>query len=223
MPKTSLVKKPILAPPVLNWEESAYFILRRGRDRLLWPLSTLLAQLRVPPSAISLLGVCLAATTCMTLSTHQGLALGGFLGSLFCDAMDGALARRLGSSSTLGKLVDQLADTFTFTLLMVAVAAAGLASPWAAAFAAVASVVLLGLGFRHHTAQRPRLYPRGGFFAHCPKAIVYAALAAHLLGLGQWIGPALGASNALSVLFAGGFLWAHTGRQPAPQRELPVL
>jgi phosphatidylglycerophosphate synthase len=161
-----------------------------------------------------------AASTSFALPEHRGLALVGFIGALLCDAADGALARRLESSSAAGKLLDQLADTLTFTFLMLAIALAGLASIPAAAFAVVASVILLVLGFRHHTLQRPaqkpgsRIYPRGGFYAHCPKAIVYAALASYLLFQDNWLDPALYGSNVLAVVFGLGFLWAGS-RRPA--------
>lgn len=207
-------------PAHRGWEQSGYMLVRRLRDRLLSPVTAFLALARVPPSLVSCLGVAFALTVCLTLPERPLWALAGFLLALLCDAVDGALARRLGAGSVFGKVVDQSADLATFASLMLALALAGVASPAALAFAVGAAALLLALGVRHHSTRRAGgryLEPRGGFFAHFPKALVYAAMALYLaIGI-DWIVPTLLVANALAVLFACGFLVAARGSRPAAE------
>lgn len=195
------------APP--GWEQRGYKTLRRGRDRLLSPLVTLLAWIGVPPALVSLGGVLFALSCCLTLSTRPRWALLGFAAALVSDAVDGALARRLGTDSALGKLLDQLADLATFSALLTAVALAGLISPAAAIFGVVATALVLALGVAYHReplSNDARRRPRAGFFAHAHKALVYSALALYLLSGVNLLAAAVAVANGLATLCALGFV-----------------
>lgn len=205
-------------------EASLYRLIRRGRDRLLAPPAALLAALGVPAAAVSLTGPVLAASLFMTLPARPGWAVGGLVAALGCDALDGAVARRLGSSSMRGKLLDQLCDSATYALALAAAAHHGTAPAGAAAFGAWVVLLLAALAIARSVARgrdadrragRPAEPPsrhalRGGFAAHLPKAFFYAALLTSLFGGPDWVGPGLWLSNLLASATAvaiGRELW----------------
>ena len=199
-----------------RWDHRGYLGIRRLRDLLTAPLVIPLARLGVAPWVVSLAGVVLAAATWWTLPRHAGLTLALFLGALVCDAVDGALARRLGCAGPRGKLLDLVCDSATLTALLLALLATGLVSPVRGAYAAYVTLLLLFLAVCHHSARagdgpgavRPAgpLRPRGGFYAHLPKAPVYAALLLWLLGGPRWLDPAVLTANLLATLFAAAYL-----------------
>ncbi|MEM7051767.1 MAG: CDP-alcohol phosphatidyltransferase family protein [Acidobacteriota bacterium] len=193
------------------WEERLYLAVRRLRDLLLAPLVTPLAALGVPPTLLSCAGVALAASLIWSLERAPALALGGFVAALLCDALDGALARRQGCESALGKLWDQLCDSATWAAVLVAVLVAGLAPPVGIALAIYLGVLLLFLGVVESTARRPGAWwvnPRAGFFAHLPKIFVYGAILVYLLSERSWIPLAVVVSNGFALAGVVGLLVA---------------
>lgn len=202
----------MLSRPLVVREQAAYLWLRRLRDRLVAPLAAPLARLRVPPAAVSCAGVALAASLAWSLPGHPRLALAAFAAALLCDAVDGAVARRLeaGPVRRRDKWVDQLCDTATLMALLAATAAAGLASPRLCAAAAGGSALVLALAFALHAVagrQGPgsAAGPRGGFFAHLPKVPFYGALAIALAGGTVSLDAALRATVVLAAAGAAGF------------------
>lgn len=211
------------ATPNTVWDLAPYLRLRRRRDALLrWPVAWL-AKWGVPPWLVSLAGVGLAATTLWTLPDRSLWALVAFVGALCADAVDGALARRLGCGSWRGKAIDQLCDSATFVLLLAAIAGAGAASWKLCGIAAGIGLTLQLLGVWHFNQRFPRLgsfYPRAGFFAHSPKALVYSGLLWWLVSGENLLPAAIFLANALSLLFAAGFVaaliwlaWAQTSQR----------
>jgi|GEM_PF-6980164 len=222
-PDAGETRPPTEAAAPRPWEERGYLGIRRLRDLLTAPLVIPLARLGVAPWAVSLLGVGLAATTYLTLPRHAGLTLAVFLGALVCDAVDGALARRRGCAGPRGKFLDLLCDSATLTALLLAMLGAGLISPLRAAYAAYVTLLLLFLAVCYHSARPARsaasrglLRPRGGFYAHLPKAPIYAALLLWLLGGPRWLDPAVLIANLLATLFAAAFLTALL-KTPTPE------
>ena len=190
-------------------DETAYLALRGLRDRLFSPLVAPLAARGVPPCAISFTGVCLALAIVPALSVSHLLGLAAFLGALSCDAIDGALARRLGRASAHGKLLDQACDTATFCAVLLALVETGAAQVGPAVFAALANPSLLLIAASFHRRRDGRREPRGGFFAHAPKGLVYGALLAQLLTGAGLVAGALLIANVAAVIFALGFALGH--------------
>jgi len=92
---------------------------QRGR-RLLTPLVSLLAAMRVSPTTVTLLG--------LPLSVGAGyfFAIGRFvLGGVFavlvglCDTLDGELSRRTEAASALGAFIDSTVDRVSESLVLV--------------------------------------------------------------------------------------------------------
>ncbi|MEM7483413.1 MAG: CDP-alcohol phosphatidyltransferase family protein [Acidobacteriota bacterium] len=194
--------------PATGWDDRLYVSIRRGRDVLLAPLVAPLAWLGVPPLALSVCGVLLAASLIWTLVDYPRWANFGFFGALLCDGLDGALARRRGCDSRRGKLWDQLCDSATWAAVLLAILAAGLAPVLPTALAVYLVPTLLFLGVSVSSLRGPMGFnPRAGFYAHAPKIFVYGALAAYLLAGRHWIAPAVlctdivGAASCLTLLW----------------------
>ncbi len=103
-----------------------------GRDFLLGlysPLVRVLARLRVPPNAVSLMAPVLGAIFVYTVRHNLRLSFFIWLPSMLVDGVDGALARYTGKASDFGALIDQVSDHTRETLIMVGLAAAGAVSP----------------------------------------------------------------------------------------------
>ncbi len=209
--------------PTTDWDLAPYLELRRQRDALLrWPVAAL-AWLSLPPAAVSLAGVALAAGTLWTFGARPLLALLAFLGALLADALDGALARRLGRGDRRGKLLDQLCDSATFMLVLAALARSDLVGDGWCLLAAGVALGLQPLGIWHHNACHPSLagiYPGAGFFAHSPKALVYAAVLLWLTLSVNLLELAIITANGLSLVFAFGLAaslrWRRCGRSASP-------
>jgi phosphatidylglycerophosphate synthase len=189
-----------------SWEVQGYRTLRHGRDRLLARPARWLAAAGVPPWAVSLGGVGLAATTCATMSRAPRLALAAVVAALVADALDGAVARESCRSSGRGKLLDHACDAATFSTLLLATALAGLTRPAAALAAALLTTATVALALVRHARHHPSAWrqdPRAGFAAHLPKAPFLTALLLHLTGGPNWIPPALALTNATATAVAG--------------------
>jgi phosphatidylglycerophosphate synthase len=99
-------------------------LLRPAKDRLLAPL-TRGPFAEVPPLALSL--AALAASIGAALAAWQQLAVVAvvlWLLSRFADGLDGAVARRQGTASDRGGLVDIVADTVGYAVIPLGIAAA---------------------------------------------------------------------------------------------------
>lgn len=98
---------------------------------MLHPLVTPLR--RVPPVAVTLLalGFGLGAAIAVAVGMHW-VALGCWLVSRLLDGLDGALARRTGTASDFGGLMDMTLDTIVYSAVPIGIAYAdGSAATWA--------------------------------------------------------------------------------------------
>ncbi len=86
------------------------------------PLVSLLTALQVSPNAVSAGQILLGIAVILVLDRLPPLAFMLFIGSLFLDSLDGALARRYGRSSEYGALFDQVCDYIRETLVLAAFA-----------------------------------------------------------------------------------------------------
>jgi phosphatidylglycerophosphate synthase len=184
-----------------HWDLAAYLSIRRRRDALLWPLSRWLADRGATPLAVSLSGAAWAAIACWALSWRAWLSLVAFLAALICDALDGALARHVGSSRPSGKLIDHACDTATFLLVILAIARCHLAPPLPLALAAVIPAPLLAIAV---LARRGRRLDReaelsGGFLGHFYKVPVYAAFLLYCAGVADLLDPAVRLADATAL------------------------
>lgn len=169
-----------------RWERQGYLAARRVRDALLGRAAALLAALGIPATAVSLAGPVAAATLFWSLPAHPGRALAGGAGALLADALDGVVARRRGSASGSGKLLDQVCDAATFALITLAVGLRGPARPAAAVAAAVFCSAAVAVALAVDRRRRPtafRAAPHAGFWAHLPKLPAYLAIGLALTAL----------------------------------------
>ncbi len=188
-------------PASRDWDLTAYLRIRRIRDTLLEPISSGIADTGVSANLVSLLGVSFAASLYWSLERSALLAGAGFLAALACDALDGAVARRRGSSSATGKLVDHACDTSTFLLVLAAIDRCGLAQRPLLSTAAGLAIPLLVVAIYHRRVRSSASFgePAGGLFAHLFKVPVYLALLIYVSGGDNLIGSALWVANSVAV------------------------
>jgi cardiolipin synthase len=105
-----------------------------------------LSRLLTWPNAITVVRLaCLPVYVWLLFTTGHELAAGFLLGTLGAtDWVDGHLARRLGQVTTLGKVLDPIADRALVLTAVVTIAVHG-AVPWWFAIATLAREVLVSL------------------------------------------------------------------------------
>jgi len=92
---------------------------QRGR-RLLSPAVSLLAALRVPPNAVTLLGLPFSIGAGYCFASGRFIWGGAFLALVgLCDTLDGELSRRTGTASALGAFLDSTVDRLSESLVLV--------------------------------------------------------------------------------------------------------
>ncbi len=183
-------------------ERQGYLAFRRLRDVLLAPAAAGLVACRVPAWAVSVAGVAAAASLFRSLPRWPWIALAGLVLCQVADMLDGAVARRAGTASGRGKLVDQACDAAAFAALALAVGASGLARRDLAVAAAVACTLTVAVALACAARRDPEAFranPRAGFAAHVPKLAVFLALPTLLAGGPDLLDPAL----ALAATTAG--------------------
>lgn len=209
----------------MSLETRLYRAFRRLRDLALAPLAVPLARLGVPPSAVSLAGVAAALCSFFIPEARPDLAFAALAAAVAADALDGAVARRSGTASGAGKLLDQACDAATFAALVLASAGRGLAPAPLAAAAAVACTLPVAaalLAARRRDARSFRDAPRAGFWAHLPKLPFAVAYPVALLGgpaAAALLPPALAVSAAAGTLAAAAHVlpaWPPGGTVEAP-------
>lgn len=171
--------------------------LAPGRDlllRLYFPIVRLLARLRVPPNAVSLLAPLLGAAFVLAVRQNLRLAFVIWLPSMMVDGIDGALARFTGKASDFGALVDQVSDHTRETLIVVGLTATGALSPLLGSlypFVYTALNVILFLCNQH------------GVPAPCAVKswmVLYPCIALYLLTGRNWLDVGTGASIAFMAV-----------------------
>ncbi len=183
------------------WDLRLYHAVRRRRDQLARPLCVPLATRSVPPWAVSLAGVALAATLPWSLPRSAAAASIVLLAALLCDALDGALARQSGVASAVGKVVDHACDTGTFVVVLWAVVRADPGSAGGAVRLGLLTVPLLGAAIVLRGRVAPRHGDRfaGGMPAHLHKAPIYLAVLGGAFGGAELYRPALAAGQILAL------------------------
>ena len=124
--------------------------IRNGWDKVMRPTGRALARWGVGANAITVFGV-LVQVAVAYLIIEGRLVLAGFVAivAAFADAIDGAVAKAVGSASKLGALLDSTADRLSDALVLIPVAWLYGVSPdpeqandrWVAALALTALVV----------------------------------------------------------------------------------
>ena len=109
-------------------EQRWYFRLIPWRDALVAPLTTLLDKVGVSPLVVTLIGQLSMVFFVRTVGTFPFTALLCTLVYLLADMVDGALARRQGTASDQGKLLDLAADSTAAILFMLGLLLSGAVS-----------------------------------------------------------------------------------------------
>lgn len=109
-----------------------------GWLRLMWAGGRVLDRARVPPTAVTVTGVCAAVGALAVARDHPLAACGGVAVAALCDGLDGATAVVGGRASRSGAIADAIADRVcdgTFALVLWRRGAPGWSAGTAAALA----------------------------------------------------------------------------------------
>jgi CDP-diacylglycerol--glycerol-3-phosphate 3-phosphatidyltransferase len=162
---------------------------QRGR-RLLAPLVSLLATLRVSPTAVTVLGLPLSVGAGYLFATGRFI-WAGVLAALvgLCDTLDGELSRRTGTASPLGAFIDSTVDRLSESLVLV-----GLywyyRDSWFGLLAVVALVFSLMVSYVRARAEGVGRECKVGLFER-PVRVLTLLFGAFVLGR-TWMPVALG-------------------------------
>jgi CDP-diacylglycerol--glycerol-3-phosphate 3-phosphatidyltransferase len=135
--------------------------------RLMWALARPLR--RVPPTAVTGLGVVLAVVAVLVASAAPAAALVAVLLAALCDGLDGAIAVVAGRPSRFGASADAIADRVADVAFAAVLWRCGV--PWGLAVACAAGAVAVDL------ARRVRRVPARITVAERPTWTICAALA----------------------------------------------
>lgn len=87
------------------------YSLRLRKDRLLLPFARFLHRYRVTPNSVTTLGLCFGIVSGVAIAYRELLfALLLLCASVFCDVLDGALARTFDRVTAFGLAFDSVAD-----------------------------------------------------------------------------------------------------------------
>ena len=167
-------------------------------EKSLSPLIEFLAHRRVSPNLLTLLGFSLVALgSVLLLYRADAVALVLLTVGALLDALDGAVARRLGMDSEFGAFLDSTIDRFSDALpfLSIAVVYGAEGEPWGVALSALALVASFGVSYSRARAESLGVYGIGGLFERTERWIVL--LAGIALGL---------VPLALTVISIGGIV-----------------
>ena len=170
---------------------------QQGR-RLLRPLVSLLAVLRVSPTAVTVfaLPLSIGAGYCFAIGRFF---LGGVLAALvgLCDTLDGELSRRTGTASALGAFIDSTVDRLSESLVLI-----GFywyyRDSWFGLLAVIALVFSLMVSYVRARAEGVGRECKVGFFER-PIRVLVILFGAFVLGR-TWM------PLALAVIALGSFL-----------------
>ena len=172
---------------------------QHGRS-LLKPLVSLLAAMRVSPTAVTVFALPLSIGAGYLFATGRFI-LGGVLAALvgLCDTLDGELSRRTGTASALGAFIDSTVDRLSESLVLV-----GLywyyRDSWFGLLAVVALVFSLMVSYVRARAEGVGRECKIGFFER-PVRVLVLLFGAFVLGR-TWMPVALG------VIALGSFITA---------------
>ena len=163
---------------------------RSTADRLLEPFVGLAARAGLTPNAVSVVAFAFAVVAGVAYVLAGGEPLWYLVGAVCVglngalDLLDGALARRLGSASPAGDLLDHVLDRYADLVLVVGLAL-GVARP-TLGLAAVTGVLLTSyLGTQAQAVGLDRVY--GGLLGRADRL----ALIGVVTGLAAFVRPAV--------------------------------
>ncbi len=155
------------------------------------------------PNLLSVLRIALTPIAAPLVYAGSPLALPVLAIALLTDFLDGRIARRLGGSTPLGRILDPLADKIFAGGVLVALAASGRV-PWEfASLVLVRDALLLGVGWLKVRAGDP--VPAANFFGKSAFAALGGYLAAAVIGISlpAWVGGLVATVYVLSGLAYG--------------------
>jgi len=162
---------------------------QHGR-RLLKPLVSVLAAMRVSATAVTILGLPLSIGAGYFFATGRFI-VGGVFAALvgLCDTLDGELSRRTGTASALGAFIDSVVDRLSESLVLV-----GFywyyRDSWFGLLAVVALVFSLMVSYVRARAEGVGRECKVGFFER-PVRVLVLLFGAFVLGR-TWMPVALG-------------------------------
>jgi phosphatidylglycerophosphate synthase len=117
--------------------------LRRRKDLFLGPVADIAYRNHLTPNRITALGLCAGVACGWFLALHQiPMAITFGILSVFCDVLDGTIARRHNLESKLGLGLDSLADRVCELAVVIGALLGGIIQPLGA-FAIIGSSMLL--------------------------------------------------------------------------------
>jgi phosphatidylglycerophosphate synthase len=119
------------------------YCMRAWKDRILLPLADVAHRYRVTPNVVTGLGLLLGITSGVSLA-HRAVpfALLLLLVSVFCDVLDGAVARTFHLKTTFGLAFDSVADRCTELSVVIGALFSGIIHP-IGCVAIIGSITLL--------------------------------------------------------------------------------
>lgn len=117
--------------------------LRGSKDHLLVPVAIIAYRHGLAPNRITALGLCAGVTCGAMLALQQiPIAIAFGLLSVFCDVLDGTVARLFDLESRVGLAFDSLADRLCELAVVIGALLGGIIGPWGI-FAIIGSSMLL--------------------------------------------------------------------------------
>lgn len=169
------------------------------------------------PNMLSLLRATLVVPLAIVLREDApAAAAGALLGlALLTDLLDGALARRLGQTSELGRVLDPLADKVLVAGALLALAMTGRVPRELAAVVILRDAILLGVGWTRVRGGAP--VPAAAPAGKASFALLGLYLAGVVVGVPwhPWIAPLVGGLYVLA-----GIGYALRLPRPFPHRVL---
>jgi CDP-diacylglycerol--glycerol-3-phosphate 3-phosphatidyltransferase len=162
---------------------------QHGR-RLLAPLVSLLAALRVSPTVVTVFGLPLSVGAGYLFATGHFIWAGVLVALVgLCDTLDGELSRRTGTASPLGAFIDSTVDRLSESLVLV-----GLywyyRGSWFGLLAVVALIFSLMVSYVRARAEGVGRECKVGLFER-PVRVLFLLFGAFVLGR-TWMPVALG-------------------------------
>ncbi len=167
-------------------------------ERGLSPLIEFLASKKVNPNLITLAGFFLILLGSVALFYGLKVTALFLLGAgAVLDALDGAVARRMGVDSEFGAFLDSTVDRFSDALpfLFLAVRYGSEGEPWGVALSVLSLIASFGVSYSRARAEALGIYGLGGVFERTERWIVL------LVGVALDLIPL-----ALAVIFLGATL-----------------
>jgi phosphatidylglycerophosphate synthase len=119
------------------------YSLRLRKDRLLLPLAQFAHRCGVTPNSVTALGLCLGIASGIAIAYQEvPTALLLLCVSVFCDVLDGALARTFDLTTTFGLAFDSVADRCADVMVVVGALLSGIILP-IGVVAIIGSIALL--------------------------------------------------------------------------------